>query len=94
MLAVTGGAEHTGVANPAEQRDPYECSAQRRRVAGEVGRARAEVHEAAAGLERLPPAVRLRRLGVEEGDQLDVGAVGERDQRVVRPRRVPRPGPR
>ncbi len=47
----------------------------------------AEVDQASALLERLPPFV----LGIllVERDQLDVGAVGERDQRVVGPDGMP-----
>ena len=55
-------------------------------VPGEVVGLHAEVDEPAAALERIPPAV--RRILLVEGDQLDVRAVLERDERVVRADRV------
>ncbi len=60
-------------------------------VADEVVGLQAEVDEAAALLERRPPAVVVARL--VEADQLDVGAVLEGDQAVVGPDpRVPAAG--
>jgi len=56
------------------------------RVGGKVVGLETIVHEPAAALERRPPAV--RRIRLVEGDQLEVGSVGERDQGVVSAGRV------
>ena len=50
----------------------------------ELFSAEGEVDVSLASGEPGPPAMRLRTIGIPEGDQLEVAAVGEGDERVMR----------